>query len=280
MPELPEVEVMCRAVAAVIGSRVLRIVRPRSRLQPIKILPNPALLNRSLKGGCILGVERLGKRVVFHVEPELYLVIEPRMTGRLMLTKPEDMLHLRLIIEVDHPGYPRLYFWDSRGLGVVSLLDKAELQRRLGPETLGPDALQASLAELRARLGRTARPIKVALMDQRLIAGIGNLYASEILFRARIHPENPAKSLTPSQWRALHRAIRTVLTEAIASLGSTLADATYLAPDGGSGQFQNQHKVYQQAGKPCSRCKKQEIIRRVQAQRSTFFCPNCQQLPK
>jgi formamidopyrimidine-DNA glycosylase len=118
----------------------------------------------------------------------------------------------------------------------------------------------------------------VALLDQRAVAGIGNLYASEILHRARMHPERTCDSLRPAQWRNLHSAMREVLEEAIRSEGSTLSDGTYRVGRNRPGGFQVLHRVYQRAGQRCVQCGKAEIVRTVQAQRSTFFCPWCQRI--
>jgi formamidopyrimidine-DNA glycosylase len=139
---------------------------------------------------------------------------------------------------------------------------------------VGPDALEISAAELRARLGASSRAIKVALLDQKALAGIGNIYASEILHRVGVHPATPCKRLAPRQWTKLHAEIGKVLHEALREQGSTLADNIYKTPNGESGQYTRQ--VYQRHGQLCLRCGQAEIERIVQAQRSTFFCPMCQ----
>ncbi|MCP5110185.1 MAG: hypothetical protein GY953_05055 [bacterium] len=149
-------------------------------------------------------------------------------------------------------------------------------QRFLGPDRIGPDALEISVERLRSRLETSRRAIKVALLDQRVLAGIGNLYASEILHRATIHPELSCRRLRPAQWRRIHAAMGEIFEEAIRHQGSTLRDGTYRIARNRPGSFQVCHRVYQRAGQPCLQCGATEIVRIVQAQRSTFFCPACQ----
>jgi formamidopyrimidine-DNA glycosylase len=141
---------------------------------------------------------------------------------------------------------------------------------------LGPDALSATAADLIVRLGASRRAIKVALLDQRSIAGIGNLYASEILHVARLHPARLCRRLTQSEWHRLAAAIHEVLTEAIRYEGSTLSDGTYRTALNDPGRYQNQHRVYGRAGEDCPTCGRGTVVRVVQAQRSTFYCPLCQ----
>ena len=149
----------------------------------------------------------------------------------------------------------------------------------MGPEKLGPDALEVSAERLRQRLARSRRAVKVALLDQRAVAGVGNLYASEILHRARIHPATPCNRLRPGDWVRVHAQMREVLLHAIELQGSTLSDGTYRTAENEPGGFQAWLRVYQRAGEPCLQCGKGSIVRIVQAQRSSFFCPVCQALP-
>lgn len=278
MPELPEVETMRRGLAKLVGSRIMGVSRPRSPLRPITIHPGLPALRRAVRARRIVQVGRLGKRVVVWLNSSRAIVIEPRMTGRLLLSTPPDRKHVRLVFRLGGRRKQQLTFWDSRGLGVVHLLRPEEFAENFGPHRLGPDALLITQKMLQIRLRASRRAIKVALMDQRVLAGIGNLYASEILHRAKIHPELPCNRLGPSQWRRLHQAIRRVLREAIRAQGSTLSDGAYGTSDGRAGRFQTAHRVYQRHGHRCPSCQRGTIRRIVQAQRSTFFCPRCQPL--
>jgi formamidopyrimidine-DNA glycosylase len=276
MPELPEVETMCRGIAAAAGCRIDDVHCPNTGLRPIIIRPSLAALRKRLAGRRIEAVVRVGKRVVLQLDTAERLVLEPRMTGRVLLADPPNASHLRLAIRLSGGTVDQILFWDVRGLGVVTLLTADEFARRLGPEQLGPDALTIPAAELRDRLGASRRAIKVALMDQRAVVGIGNLYASEILHRAKIHPTTPCNRLRPAAWQRIHLHTQEVLAEAIACQGSTLSDGTYRNVQGESGGFQEHHRVYQRAGERCLQCARGVIQRIVQAQRSTFFCPRCQ----
>ena len=276
MPELPEVETMRRGIAPVVGSRIRELRRPRSRLHPIKITPRLSDFRRRVVGKRIVSVGRVGKRVVVELDGGDRVVFEPRMTGLVLLADPPSAEHLRLVFELSGRGPRQLLFWNRRGLGVVRLLSPRQFGRECGPQKLGPDAMEISPEVLRERLGSSRRAIKVALLDQRALAGIGNLYASEILHRVRIHPERTCDGLRPAQWRKLHAAMREVLEEAILHQGSTLRDGTYRVARNRPGGFQILHRVYQRAGQQCLQCGKAEIVRMVQAQRATFFCPSCQ----
>lgn len=271
---------MRRGIAPVVGSRLRDVWRPGSRLRPIRITPRFGALRRRVIGRSITGVGRAGKRVLVELDSEERLVFEPRMTGLVLLAQPPDVEHLRLAFELSGGEAAQLLFWDRRGLGEVHLLSSAQLRQQLGPDKLGPDALLVTPGLLRDRLASSRRAIKVALLDQRAVAGIGNLYASEILHRARLHPELPCSRLRPGQWTRLHAAMLAVLREAIEFEGSTLSDGTYLTPQKRPGGFQSRHRVYQRAGQACVQCGKARIVRLVQAQRSTFFCPRCQRRPR
>ncbi|MCC6126109.1 MAG: bifunctional DNA-formamidopyrimidine glycosylase/DNA-(apurinic or apyrimidinic site) lyase [Pirellulales bacterium] len=276
MPELPEVETMCRGIKPILGSRIVDVTRPRSRLQSIIIVPRFDVFRRRIKDRKIMGIGRLGKRVVLELDSGDRLVLEPRMSGLILLRRPPNETHLRLIFKLKGGKAGQFLFWDQRGLGVASLLAPKEFSNRLGPEKIGPDALAITAELLRERMGHGRRPIKVALMDQRLLAGIGNLYASEILHRCRIHPARPCQRLRPKDWLAVHAAMREVLDDAILHQGSTLRDGTYRIARNEPGNFQIRHRVYQRHGERCLQCGRAEILRIVQAQRSTFFCPACQ----
>ncbi len=267
---------MRRGLLPVVGCRILAVRFPRCRLKPIAIGPSPTDFARRVTRQRVQAADRLGKRVLLRLDGDDTIVVEPRMTGLLLLADPPNSTHLRLELRLDAPNVPRLWYWDRRGLGSVHVMNPDELRHRLGPRRLGPDALQLSTAELRERLATSRREIKVALLDQRAIAGIGNLYASEMLHAARIHPQTACRRLDAEAWRALHRAMRRVLLAAIRYEGSTLADGTYRNALNRDGSYQNHHRVYMKSNRLCPTCRQVPIERIVQAQRSTFFCPSCQ----
>ena len=278
MPELPEVETMRRGVLPAVGSRIVQVTRPRIAAKPITMEPGLAALRRRLTGKRLSACERVGKRIVLVFDTADRLVIEPRMTGLVLLdADPPDESHLRLKLELADRGQEQLLFWDRRGLGTVRLWSEAAFANWLEAGSLGPDALSVTSELLRARLGRSRRAIKVALLDQAAVAGIGNLYASEILHLAQIDPRSRCDRLRARAWPRLVDAIHHVLEEAIRYEGSTLSDGTYRNALNQAGNYQNQHRVYDRAGLPCPRCGDGAILRLVQAQRSTFYCPRCQQ---
>jgi formamidopyrimidine-DNA glycosylase len=280
MPELPEVETMCRGIRGCLGARIAAVSRPRCRLKPIRIVPSIASFRRRAVGRSIAGIERWGKRVVVRLDGGGRIVFEPRMTGLVLVADPPNRRHLRLSLRLTGADVDELCFWDRRGLGSVKLLSPAEFDELFAAGSVGPDALSVSAAELRGRFGLSRREVKVALLDQRLLAGIGNLYASEILHVARVHPQRRCDSLTQAQWRRLHAAMRRVLLKAIRYEGSTLSDGTYRNALNQIGNYQNHHRVYDRAGQRCPRCRRGAVVRIVQAQRSTFFCPRCQRPPR
>ncbi len=278
MPELPEVETMVRGIRPHCeGRRIAAIEFPPCSRKPISVTPDRRSI-AALAGHTLQRVGRLGKRVILELDNHSALVIEPRMTGLLLVTDPPTTEHLRVVWQLSPSTRtelaPRLMFWDRRGLGTLSLLNAGEyaaLRTRLGP-----DALEVSPAEWQLRLAKTARPVKVALLDQTIVAGIGNLYASEILHRAGISPKRPARSLSAQRIARLHEAVQYVLLQAIRFEGSTLNDGTYRNALNQDGSFQNHHQVYDREGEPCPSCGRASIRRIVQSQRSTFYCPACQ----
>ena len=275
MPELPEVETMRRGILDAVGGKIVSIrTEPCTRL-PIAIEPGIEEIHRRTVGQRLEAVDRVGKRVVFRFTSGDCLVIEPRMTGLVLVSDPPTIEHLRVRIQLRGCGHPSIWFWDRRGLGTVTLMSPDEQRQRLGPPRLGPDALTLTPQLLRAQLGASRRAIKVALLDQSKVAGIGNLYASEILHVAQVDPRQLCTRLRPSQWEAITVATLDVLKEAIQHEGSTLSDGTYRNALNQSGGYQNMHRVYDRADESCPRCG-ETIHRIVQAQRSTFFCRKCQ----
>ena len=275
MPELPEVETMCRGIASIVGQRIDRVSKPVCNYRPISMAPSVATINKKLAGAKVERISRLGKRVLIHAA-EHALILQPKMTGMVSLEDPPDPDHNRL--QIDFKGRPklRLLFWDRRGLGTVELLREDAIEERIINGKLGPDALAITLDVFNEKLSATSRAIKVALLDQKLLAGVGNLYASEMLHVSKIHPEKPCNQLTQPKKKLLYEAMQRILLDAIEHEGSTLSDGTYRNALNDPGSYQNQHLVYDRADEPCPSCNSGAVRRIVQAQRSTFYCPKCQ----
>ena len=271
---------MRRGLAGIVGLRIAAVAFPRSRVRPISIEPPPTAVTRRLVGRDIAAVHRRGKRIVIEIAPAAaegrrWLAVEPRMTGLMLTVEPPTAEHVRMVVEFAGRPRGRLTFWDRRGLGTIRLYDDAGLDRACGLHKHGPDGLAVTGDELAAALGESRRAVKVALLDQRAVAGIGNIYAAEILFRCGIDPRSRCRRLKRTQWDAVAHETRRVLAEAVRHEGSSIGDETYRTVDNRVGRFQRRHRVYGREGEPCTGCG-EEIVRIVQAQRATFFCPSCQ----
>ena len=276
MPELPEVETMRRGVLPIVGATIVAAERTPCPKRPISIKPRIDRLSKRLAGKKIAAVERLGKRVVVRTNDDQRLLFEPRMTGLVLIEEPPTAQHLRFRLKLKGRKTKELLFWDQRGLGCVYLLTADEYERKVNDGTIGPDAIEISAEKFQQRMSESRREIKVALLDQSAVAGVGNLYASELLHVAGIDPRLRCNRVTAAQWLRIHQAMVEILVEAIKSEGSTLSDGTYRNALNDPGSYQNHHQVYDRAGKKCLRCGGGKILRIVQAQRSTFFCKACQ----
>lgn len=276
MPELPEVETMRRGLLGVEGSRILAAERTHCRLKPILIKPRIDAFQRRVVDQRIVQLGRLGKRVVVHLEKGDAILFEPRMTGLVLVADPPNGEHLRFRLLLGGGPVAQIWYWDRRGLGSVQLFSADEYSALTHSRQFGPDALDISMHELRARIGASRREVKVALLDQRALAGVGNLYASEILHAAGINPRRPCRRVTAAEWCRIHAAMIAVLTDAIHYEGSTLGDGTYRNALNHPGKYQNHHRVYDRADQLCTTCQSAVIKRIVQNQRSTFYCPECQ----
>jgi formamidopyrimidine-DNA glycosylase len=277
MPELPEVETMRRGILGIVGSRIEDVERTACRRRPIAIEPRIDRFRRRAVGCLVTDVGRVGKRVVVHLDSGDAIVLEPRMTGLVLVAEPPTREHLRFRCTLSGNGIREFLYWDRRGLGNVRLISPTEFDEAFGPAKLGPDALTVTAEIYRERLGGSQRAVKVALLDQKAVAGIGNLYASEILHLASIHPASRCDKVTRAQWQRVADATHAVLEKAIRYEGSTLGDGTYRNALNQAGDFQNHHRVYDRTDKPCAGCGPgSRIVRIVQAQRATFFCPSCQ----
>lgn len=283
MPELPEVEVLCRHLGPLLGGRTIRHVEVR---RPKIVLPDaPEEFVAALTGAKILSLARRAKYLVFTLrsarQREEFVVLgHLGMTGRMFIARRGVAMpkHTAVVLELDRQQ--RFVFEDTRVFGRLSR-DASSLGL-LGPEPLSDDFTAEAFG---AALRKSSQAIKVKLLDQSLVAGIGNIYASESLFRARVSPRLAARRLKPAQVQALWRAIREVLAEAIA-WGSTVplnfADRStgggvfyFGQADGSAGYYHERLLVYDRAGQPCAVCGA-PIRRTVQAARSTFDCPRCQ----
>jgi formamidopyrimidine-DNA glycosylase len=267
MPELPEVEtVVVTLRPRVVGHRICDVVVHRQDV----ISPAGVDLVSHLRGATVTAIERRGKRIIVSLADGNRFYVHLGMTGRLLLERPDAPLlkHTHVVLRLlDDDAEVR--FIDARRFGGIWWLGRDALP----DEKIGPEPLTLSTADLGTRLKRTSRAIKVALLDQRLVAGLGNIYVDEALHRAGIHPLTPAGQLKPEQVEALSTSIKAVLTTAIASRGSSLRN--YVDADGNRGGFQLLHRVYGRAGQPCDACGK-PIKRIVLSGRSTHFCPACQ----
>ena len=275
MPELPEVETVRRRLEPVLtGRRFERVEITDPRL----VRPHePDEVAAELQGERVASVERRGKYLILRFETDRVLLIHLRMTGSLRHSAAglADDPHRRALVRLDDGS--DIAYRDVRRFGTWLLLEPGELDAylapRLGEEPLGAPFTAARLGQL---LARRRAPVKAALLDQRTLAGMGNIYVDEALWRAKIHPLRPAESLEPNELRRLHRAVRTSLEHGLARQGSTLRD--YKLPDGGSGSMQHEFKVYGRGGDPCDRCGTPIAKIRV-AGRGTWFCPACQPEP-
>lgn len=272
MPELPEVEIAARSLAPQLTGRTITGVE---RLDWERMVETPAssLFCEIIVGRRIVAARRRSKWVLLELDAGWTLAVHLRMSGRLEVHGPTDVArpHVHLVLRLDDGR--RLFFDDERKFGRVRLLDAsglAALDAAHGPEPLDEGFTATELARILA--GRRT-PIKPLLLDQRRIAGMGNIYASEALWLARIHPLLPAAAIDAAGVAALHAAIREVLTSAIRHEGSSLRN--YRNGYGLRGQNQEHFLAYDRAGQPCQRCGT-PIERIVVAQRSTFFCPTCQ----
>jgi formamidopyrimidine-DNA glycosylase len=280
MPELPEVETMRRGIASIAGSRIVRAERPVSRYRPAPCEPSWDEALAGLAGRTIVDVGRVGKRIILAFDDGGRFVFEPRMTGLALLAEPPTEEHLRLVLHLAGGAAEKAAFWDRRGIGTFSwFASEADLvASRHG--RIGPDALAIEVDDFRRIFAKSDREIKVALLDQALVAGIGNLYASEILHEAKIHPARRCPTLKLAEWKRVADATRRILEQAIRYEGSTLGDGTYRNALNQDGSYQNCHRVYAKAGERCVTCTRGVVTRVVQAQRSTFFCAVCQRAPR
>lgn len=280
MPELPEVETVCRGLVPVLARKTIQkafVYTPKIRV------PVPKGLAGIVEGRRVVSISRRAKYILIHLHDETVLIIHLGMTGTIRFfdnhVTYKKIKHDHLLLGLDNGK--AMVFNDPRRFGMILHVKKSELEthasfRHLGPEPLEKEFTPKALQEaLRGR--KTA--IKIALMDQTIVVGVGNIYASEALFRAGISPLRPAGDVSLPELKKLHAAIRAVLEEAIQSGGSTLRD--YRKTDGELGYFQHKFRVYEHEGEACKGCKCSinrtgGIKKIVQGGRSTYYCPRKQ----
>jgi len=284
MPELPEVETVRRGLApSLVGRRITRARTKRADLR----FPFPPRFAARLSGRRVDSLERRAKYILAHLDDGNVWVTHLGMTGRWSIlgarqqpgdfyyAEPTDPTHTHVLIETEDGA--RLEFNDPRRFGYMDLIAEAELDahsffRGMGPEPLGN---QFHLPYLKKALAAKKAPIKAALLDQRVVAGLGNIYVVEALYRAHIAPATAAGRIGAARLERLFHAIRAVLEEAIEAGGSTLSD--YAGVDGAQGGFQHRFRVYDREGEPClTPACGGKIMRAVHSGRSTFWCPRCQ----
>ena len=283
MPELPEVETVRRGLAPVLeGGVIARVLLQRPNLR----FPFPKDFAKRLKGRRVLALRRRAKYLVAALDDGSFLVMHLGMSGSFRLDhgppigepyipRGRDPAHDHVIFDFENGA--RVTYNDPRRFGYMLLLGPGEMEKHplfkdLGVEPLGPELTPEFLAK--ALQGRKA-PLKAALSDQKNIAGLGNIYVCEALFRAGLSPTRAAGSLTSAATRRLAKAIKEVLAEAIEAGGSSLRD--HRQTDGSLGYFQHNFRVYDREGEPCVRKGCKGVVARItQSGRSTFFCPECQ----
>jgi formamidopyrimidine-DNA glycosylase len=290
MPELPEVEVTRRRIAPLLVGRTIASV---GTTRPSYVfLTRPSVLRARLPGRRVTRLDRLGKYLIAALDDGSRLLLHLGMTGqlfgagavspRLMRKTGRGTLapkrqrgfapdqHTHLVLRFHDRG-PDVFFRDARKFGKVAWLAPGEEPERL--DKLGTDALAARGEDLFRAARRRTVPVKTLLLDQSVLAGVGNIYADEALFRAGVRPTRRAARLSRAECDRIVRALGAVLERAIETGGSSISD--YVQPDGSDGAYQDERQVYARAGEPCTRCGK-PIRRRVIGQRSAHFCPACQ----
>jgi len=275
MPELPEVETVRRGLAPVLeGQRLARVVIRRRELR----WPLPDDFGQRLTGRRVVKVGRRAKFLTIRLDDDTVWIAHLGMSGRFRVftaPAPPEEAHDHVVFETDAGSVIR--YNDPRRFGFMDLSTASDLADHRMLADLGPEPLEAVFdwAALAARLKGRAAPIKAALLDQRTVAGLGNIYVCEALFQAGISPKRTARTVQGGRVRKLHAAVQDVLTRAIAAGGSSLRD--HRQPDGELGYFQHDFLVYGRADEDCRRCGPGHPVRQlVQSGRSTFYCSHCQ----
>ena len=270
MPELPEVETVANGLRAPLIGRTITAVT----INWHRTIARPAVeeFGKQVVGRQVRSVGRRGKYVVVELDYG-YLLVHLMMSGRLHVVPAEEPLdsHMRVVFDLDSGQQMR--FQDTRKFGRIYLVDDPqEVTAALGPEPLDDEF---TLGDFRRKLARRSGRIKPLLLNQQFLAGLGNIYADEALFAARLHPLRKADSLTPAEQARLYEAIRAVLSSAVKGRGTTLSDGGYKDASGEAGTFQARLAVYGRGGQDCLRCQT-PVERIVLGGRSAHYCPSCQ----
>lgn len=286
MPELPEIEHLKQSLLPLlIGAEVrqIRLHRP-DIVRDFTNKSQRITPKRLLKGQRIKELTRRGKQLAIISDDGSVVCVQLGMTGQLIFIpqgkKPQQSNHIHCTWQLaldNFRGRGKLLFRDPRRFGCISVYRSIEDLQTTRWAKLGPESPTITTKVLKQQLNRTIRPIKAALLDQAILAGVGNIYADEALFAAKLHPMTPARSIEGKPCANLARSLRSVLKRAIAAGGSSISD--YVDGNGQTGSFSSKHKVYQRAGKPCVSCKA-PLCRTTIAGRSTVYCENCQKLNK
>lgn len=278
MPELPEVETVARGLRHMIGGQTIATVT----LHRTDLLrSDPGFFVSELPGCTVAGVRRRGKYLLIDLmapgpsREALTWLVHLGMTGQLLTLPPEAPRQPHTHLQIDFDGGElQLRYRDPRRFGFWALIPTALVEQEPPLAHLGPEPLEISLQDFQAAMGRRRGQLKALLLNQGVIAGVGNIYADEALFAARLHPKQRVETLRPVHCQQLCEALQRVLRAALEAQGSSI-DASYVSVEGCPGRYQDQHQVYGRTGQPCRRCGT-PIQRTVVASRSTHFCPRCQ----
>ncbi|MBW8309431.1 MAG: bifunctional DNA-formamidopyrimidine glycosylase/DNA-(apurinic or apyrimidinic site) lyase [Candidatus Paracaedibacteraceae bacterium] len=274
MPELPEVETVCRSLAQMLqGYQINKVDLYRLDLR----YPFPPLMNELLQGTTVIEIERRAKYILMHTDSGYTWLIHLGMSGRIHELALTDMpgKHDHMVIHLEDGR--RIAYNDPRRFGYMDLVPRPSIHQSIHLKNLGFEPLASQLtAEIFYRLlSKVKRPIKTALLDQRLVVGLGNIYVCEALWQSKIHPQENACNLTKEQVEILLKSAQEILQKAIKAGGSTLKD--YRQVNGELGYFQHTFSVYDREARACQRLSCNGTIKRIsQSGRSTFYCPNCQ----
>jgi formamidopyrimidine-DNA glycosylase len=283
MPELPEVETVRRGLEQrVVGRQILAVDVGRERT--VRRTSSRQLID-SLAGATILAAGRRGKYLLCPLDTGDTLMMHLRMSGQLLLVPrgAPALPHTHVVLTLSGEPAEELWFVDPRTFGEVVVFDPDHVDVEVpGLARLGVDPLADGLGpdDLRTLLGARRTRLKPLLLDQHTIAGIGNIYADEILHAARLHPDRGAGTLRRQEVVRLHDAMHNVLAAAVVAGGSTLGNSQYVDLMGSGGSYQDDHRVYGRAGERCSTCSRGIIKRAVVNGRSTYWCPFCQRAPR